>query len=269
MVVVLPEPLTPTTRITNGLPFAATTSGCATGAMIFSTSRPGPASPRRDCGSGPRPSRSRCAPRRRRRDRRGSASSSISSMRSGVSGPRITRSEMAVPMAPDVRFNPPASRCHQLALVPVLSFMPSVRDSGSVKRNQEDDPGRDSRSPALSRRADADHRQARGLCRAQGPEGRRKPGGLFRRAALRPAARARAGAPARPRHLRLPGARPPPQGAGHARQAVQGRQGRQDLLGGGRRRPHRGRGPHRSAARPPRRQPRLVDEGRSRRGSRR
>ena len=34
------------------------------------------------------------------------------------------------------------------------------------------------------------------------------------RAALRPAARSRSGAPAGPRHLRLPGARPPPQGAG-------------------------------------------------------
>ena len=43
-----------------------------------------------------------------------------------------------------------------------------------------------------------------------------------------------AGAPARQRHLRLPGARPPPQGAGAARQAVQAGQDRQDLLGGGR-----------------------------------
>ena len=37
MVVVLPEPLTPTTRMTNGLR-ASTTSGFATGASIFSTS---------------------------------------------------------------------------------------------------------------------------------------------------------------------------------------------------------------------------------------
>ena len=54
-----------------------------------------------------------------------------------------------------------------------------------------------------------------------GAEGRREPGGSFRRAALRAAARAGAGAPARPRHLRLPGARPPPQGARRARAAVQ------------------------------------------------
>ena len=38
------------------------------------------------------------------------------------------------------------------------------------------------------------------------------------------------------------------------------RQRRQDLLGRGRGRPGRGRRPHRPAARPPRRHPRLVDE---------
>ena len=43
------------------------------------------------------------------------------------------------------------------------------------------------------------------------------------------------------------------------------RQGRQDLLGGGRRRARRGRRPHRHAARPARRDPRLVDEARSER----
>ena len=59
-----------------------------------------------------------------------------------------------------------------------------------------------------------------------------------------------AGAPARPRHLRLPGARPPPQGAGPARQAVQAGQGRQDLLGGGRRRTRADEGRIEIAARP-------------------
>ncbi len=38
MVVVLPEPLTPTTRITNGFCAASITSGFATGASTFSTS---------------------------------------------------------------------------------------------------------------------------------------------------------------------------------------------------------------------------------------
>ena len=38
MVVVLPEPLTPTTRMTNGFCAASITSGFATGASTFSTS---------------------------------------------------------------------------------------------------------------------------------------------------------------------------------------------------------------------------------------
>ncbi len=38
MVVVLPEPLTPTTRITNGLRASSMTSGFATGDSTFSTS---------------------------------------------------------------------------------------------------------------------------------------------------------------------------------------------------------------------------------------
>ena len=38
MVVVLPEPLTPTTRMTNGFCAASISSGFATGASTFSTS---------------------------------------------------------------------------------------------------------------------------------------------------------------------------------------------------------------------------------------
>jgi len=38
MVVVLPEPLTPTTRITNGFCAGSISSGLATGASTFSTS---------------------------------------------------------------------------------------------------------------------------------------------------------------------------------------------------------------------------------------
>src|SRR5688572_24577859 len=48
--------------------------------------------------------------------------SSISSMRSGESGPRMTRSEMVPPIAVEVRFSPPARRCHQL-FFDVLSFI--------------------------------------------------------------------------------------------------------------------------------------------------
>ena len=101
-----------------------------------------------------------------------------------------------------------------------------------------------------------------GLSVHRGPKGGAEPGGLFRRAALRPAARARAGAPARPRDLRLPGARPPPQGARALEPAVQAPPRRQDLLGGGRGRPGGGRA-DRHAARPARPDARLVDEARS------
>ena len=51
------------------------------------------------------------------------------------------------------------------------------------------DTGRDGGAPALPRRADAGHRQAGRHRRAPRAEGRAEPGGLFRRAALRPAAR--------------------------------------------------------------------------------
>src|SRR5262245_26558321 len=51
--------------------------------------------------------------------------SSISTIRSGESGPRITRSEIAAPMEPEVRLSPPVRRCHQDfgPLGVVLSFM--------------------------------------------------------------------------------------------------------------------------------------------------
>ena len=127
------------------------------------------------------------------------------------------------------------------------------RDSGFTDE-RKDDPGRDGGSAALSRWPDAGHRQAGGVRRPPRTEGRREPGGSLRRAALRAAALAGARASARPRHLRLPGARPPPQGAGRARPAVQGRPRRQDLLGGGGRRPRRrtkAASSSRSAARTP------------------
>src|SRR5688572_10921673 len=68
--------------------------------------------------------------------------SSISSMRSGESGPRITRSEIVPPIAVEVRFRPPVRRCHQLGL-DVLSFMSasfihvSDCDSGSRMTPEE------------------------------------------------------------------------------------------------------------------------------------
>src|SRR5688572_6161787 len=68
--------------------------------------------------------------------------SSISSMRSGESGPRMTRSEMVPPIAVEVRFSPPARRCHQLCF-DVLSFIRcavaqvGVCDSGSSMTPEE------------------------------------------------------------------------------------------------------------------------------------
>src|SRR5215813_5704571 len=49
--------------------------------------------------------------------------SSISTIRSGESGPRMTRSEIAWPSAPEVRLRPPVRRLHQEPDFWVLSFM--------------------------------------------------------------------------------------------------------------------------------------------------
>ena len=73
-----------------------------------------------------------------------------------------------------------------------------------------------------------------GLAVHRRPQGRAEPRGSAGRPALRPAASAGAGAPARSRHQRLPRARPPSPGAPSARPPVRHRPGRQDLLGGGR-----------------------------------
>src|SRR5262245_12733496 len=49
--------------------------------------------------------------------------SSISTIRSGERGPRMTRSEIAWPSAPEVRLSPPVRRFHQEPFFWVLSFM--------------------------------------------------------------------------------------------------------------------------------------------------
>ena len=74
--------------------------------------------------------------------------------------------------------------------------------------------------------------------------------------------RSRTGSTAR---RRVPGARPPSQGAGRARTPVQSWLRRQDLLGAGRGRTGAGGRPHRPAARPQGRNARVVDEARPRR----
>ncbi len=107
-----------------------------------------------------------------------------------------------------------------------------------------------------------------GLSVHRGPKGGPSLEDYLDGAALRPAAPPRARPSARQGHLRLPRARPPPQGARPSRPALQAPQDRQDLLGRGRRRPRRGRRNHRPAARPPRRPHRLVDEARPERRAR-
>ena len=123
MVVVLPEPLTPATRMTKG--FAVTSSGLATGASTFSISpastaftssgaialskRPSlKAAAMRPAVSGPRSARINSFSR--------ASTAAASSLRFD------TRSAMAPPSEDEVRLSPPLKRFHQLPPC-VLSFM--------------------------------------------------------------------------------------------------------------------------------------------------
>ena len=117
--------------------------------------------------------------------------------------------------------------------------------------------------------ADPDHRQAgrrAGACRA-GRRGQSR--ALFRGAAVRPAAAAGAGASARPRHQRLPRARPPSQGAvprwAGCSQAGRSRRSTGRWSAAARRQP---RGPDRAGAEEALGAARLVDAGRSGRAGR-
>ena len=235
MVVVLPEPLTPATRMTNGLrrhlqrlgdrrqhllDLAASTAFTSSGVIALSK----------------RPSRER------RGDAAGELRPEIGADQFVLQRPRAWRRRACAwspgrrwraPSDDEVRLSPPLRRFHQLCRL--LSFIVRpwrARDSRFGMTPEEMLARllyRDGLMLVIDKPA--------GFAVHRGPKGGDEPGGLFRRAALRPAAHAGAGAPARQGHLRLPGARPPPQGAGAARQAVQAGQGRQDLLGGGRRPP--------------------------------
>src|ERR1700722_10800211 len=81
-----------------------------------------------------------------------------------------------------------------------------------------------------------------GLPVHRGPKGGANLESSFDALRFGPAAPAGAGPPARPRHLRLPGAGTPPQGDRLARAVVQAWQDFKNLLGAGRRRPGRRRG---------------------------
>ena len=131
----------------------------------------------------------------------------------------------------------PIRRCQSDDFGGRVSFVIAFRYPGAH------DIGRARTPHPLPRRPDAGDRQAgrrAGACRAaqRARAPRRWPaaaGGGVRRAEVRPAAPARARPPARPRHLGLPGARPQPGRARKARAPIQGGQGRQALLGRGRR----------------------------------
>ena len=101
---------------------------------------------------------------------------------------------MAPPTAEEVRLSPPVSRRHQFFFALFGRFGNAVAHAAPViavsPRYATMTPDRDGVAAPLPRRADAGDRQAGGVRRASRPEGRRKPGGSFRRAALRPAARA-------------------------------------------------------------------------------
>ena len=147
----------------------------------------------------------------RRRDRRGSARPRAPRASRHRACACDTRSAIAPPsdderaLEPAAQALPPAS-----AVVRVAVVHAARRDSRFTCMTPEEMLARLLYRDGLMLVID----KPAGLAGASRAEGRREPGGPFRRAALRPAARARAGAPARPRHLRLPGARPPPQGAG-------------------------------------------------------
>src|ERR1700751_4723295 len=88
-----------------------------------------------------------------------------------------------------------------------------------------------------------------GLAVHQGPKGGESLEVFFGGPPPPPATTARARASSRSRHLGLPGARPPSQGAGRARPPVQERTSRQELLRGGGGGRAAGRRAHRAAPR--------------------
>ena len=191
------------------------------------------------------------------------SSCSSSSIAAASSLRLVTRSAIAPPSDDDVRLSPPLRRFHQLALCAVVHVRSCrARDSRfGTDMTPEEMLARLLYRDGLMLVID----KPAGLSVHRGPKGGDSLEDYFDALRFGLPRDAGAGAPARQRHLRLPGARPPPQGAGAARQAVQAGQDRQDLLGGGRGRARRRRRPHRHSARQARRRPRLVDEGRSER----
>ena len=131
MVVVLPEPLTPTTRMTNGLRASDRRAASRPARAPSRPRRRAPPSPRparSPCRSGPRPPPRRSARRRRRRDRRGSApprsrrASAASSLRLATRSVIARADRRRGALEPAAQALPPASA----VLCAVLSFMPAL-----------------------------------------------------------------------------------------------------------------------------------------------
>ena len=281
MVVVLPEPLTPATRMTNGFFVVSMTSGCATcyqrlldlgrdhrldlvgrdrGVMTASAQRVRDPVRGADAEIGPN---QRIVDFLDRRLVEHALGDEIRDR-----GQRRRAALEAAGKAPPPRLLGFGGFSRPRSIDCLAEFLAcGARDSRFAKVGKHGS-GRDGVAAPLSRRADAGGRQAgrhgraprRAEQQGQGPGIARGP---LRYAALWVAAPPGAGAPARPRYIRLPHSRPPSQGAGAARQAVSQRCDRQDLLGRRRRRPGCRRRRNRHAARPPRRQYRLVAEARS------
>ncbi len=192
MVVVLPEPLTPTTRMTNGLP-PAISSGFATGPRIFATS---PAST--TFTSSPRIALSKRPSLERRGDAARDADAEVGADQGLLDLLQHGRIERALadqvrrarlPSADEVRFSPPVSAAppaRDWLRFSDLSAHAGCRDTRSAMTPEEIVSRllyRDGLMLIIDKPA--------GARRAQGPEkAARQPGGPFRRAALRPAAAA-------------------------------------------------------------------------------
>ena len=264
MVVVLPEPLTPTTRMTNGLAPSTDRERLRHRRQHLLDFRgdapPSPRPARSPCRSGPRPPRRRSAPRHRRRDRRGSAPPRSRRAWPASSLRLATRSEIAPPMRRGGALEPAAQ-----ALPPTSALCLCCRSSGARDSGFRMNTGRDGGAPALSRRPDAGDRQA-------GRASRCTAGRRAARAWRTISTRCASGCRARPRSRTGSTATPPAAWCSAAtarRWPTLGRlfksgQGRQDLLGGGRRRPRaedEGRIDMPLGA--TRRDARLVDEARS------
>ena len=84
----------------------------------------------------------------------------------------MTRSAIAAP-SDDERALEPAGERGRTSPSSSPRVVGAVVHAGSRDTRFAHDTGRDGEPPALPRRADADHRQARRACRAQGPEGRK------------------------------------------------------------------------------------------------